>query len=88
MKKIIAALSAAALTTVAIGSSMLVGAAPAKAQAYTGRILCLAASQSAYGYGAHVNSETACRMALYQCASRTPYGDTCYITRVTYERAY
>jgi hypothetical protein len=86
MKKIIAAIAATTLALSGISAAMLVGATPAQAQNYTGRVLCVAQSPNGWGYGAHLDRDTACRIALRECAVRTPYGQVCYVTRVDWER--
>ncbi len=37
-------------------------------------------SGSAYGYGIHTNYQAAKRIALRECAVRTPSWDACYVT--------
>lgn len=77
MKKFIATAASAALV---IASSMALTASPAVAQQYTGRVVCVAESPSAYGYSTSVFKDEACRNALYQCAIRTPENEWCVIT--------
>jgi hypothetical protein len=85
MKKIITGLSAAALALAGMTAVTLPEAA--QAQVYTGRILCVAQSPYAYGYGSNVDGTLACQIALNQCSVRSPYGSVCYVTRTTYEVA-
>lgn len=85
MKKIVSGLSAAALALA--GMTAITVPTAAQAQVYTGRILCVAQSPYAYGYGAAYDAATACQAALQQCSIRTPYGSVCYVTRTSYEVA-
>lgn len=77
MKKIIGTTVSAALVIV---TSMIATIVPASAQQYTGRVVCVAESPSAYGYSTSVFKDEACRNALYQCAIRTPENEWCVIT--------
>ena len=40
---------------------------------------CRAESFSAWGYGTAPSIAEACNIALYQCASRTPWNQTCVV---------
>jgi hypothetical protein len=60
-------------------------ASPAQAQQRTGRVVCVAESPSAYGYGTNFNGTLACQRALVECSLRTPEYQTCYVTRWYWE---
>lgn len=82
MKRAIAAIAALAIVAT---TSVVVFAQPANAQTLTGRLICSAQSPSAWGVGSAYSRQQACRIALYQCAARTPAYQQCYVTRVDYE---
>ncbi len=78
-RTIISIIVGAALAT----AGMIAIPAPAQAQA-AGTITCEAVSSYATGYGWSYDGNVACRIALRQCAVRTPYGYTCYVNRWWY----
>lgn len=73
-----------------IATALLVMATPVSAQEVTAKTIqkaqyvtgayCEARSPYAIGVGYSPNINYACRIALRECAVRTPYGYTCYVT--------
>jgi hypothetical protein len=78
MKKFVVA----ALASIGLVSASLIPSAPAKAQSGpAGSVTCEARSEYAFGVWTAYNGEYACRRAMLECAARTPYYGTCYVTR-------
>jgi hypothetical protein len=78
--KIVAAVAAATLTLAAVGITLVT---PANAQ-ISGTYTCEARSPSAIGQGINYTAESACARAVAECVARTPYYQSCYITRYWY----
>lgn len=79
--KLVSLVASAALvmTTAMIGFEE-----PARAQVYPVSVSCEARSPSAVGWGTAPNGDYACRIALNECAVRTPPYQTCTVTRWWY----
>ncbi len=80
MNRVIAIIVSLAL----VALSFVVLTRPAVAQAIPVGVRCEAASPYAYGVWVASDVNYACARALQQCAARTPYGATCYVTRWYY----
>ncbi len=80
-KKVFTTMTAVALAIGSLAVPALM--TPAQAQV-SGTYSCRAQSPYAWGVGTHVNGNVACNIALQQCAIRTPYGSTCYVTNWWY----
>lgn len=74
MKKLVLSLVAVSLATLTPTLSV-----PAVAQ--TSIAHCEAKSPSAIGWASAYAMADACDRALYECSIRTPYYQTCYVTR-------